>query len=459
MIIKSLSRRARGIGQLFRYLFRQEKVTRNTPRKLEHLLSTAMTTDKAVYIAGIRLSEKDVKYLWSEIQDAKLLSDMKAFKGTVQEFIQQRLIGMRPEIHKESKPFVITHNIRGRSLNSYIHEFEQLDARRMRQSANQTAVNHVILSWANTDAEKITDAMLRKVAQEYIRLRGENNLYVIVKHADVSHTHLHVTVSGTQLNGLSSRISQKEFADIKLAMDEFQKTHFPFLVNSLPNHGGAERGGIARVGSEKIKNADRLLDRNILLGLLETLYAKSTSLEQFLSEIRANGHEPYFRNGRLQGVLFEGERKFRLTPLGYDTEKLQALDLQKKKEEKTLDELQAIRARGGRETVRKLNESLKDVASVDDTIKDMESASLEIAAIRSRKNGREPEQTLEDSGRDFLENAENALQEAEQNNASEVGVETALELDNDENSTIFWDLADDGGDEEYEFQPENNGKV
>jgi hypothetical protein len=241
------------------------------------------------------------------------------------------------------------------------------------------------------------------MGKEYIRLRGENNLYCIVKHEDVLHTHLHITVSGTQLNGQSSRISKKEFADIKLGMDLFQNTHFPNLVNSLPDHGRVDKEKISSAESQKIKRPERTIDKNILVGLLETTYAKATSVEQFLSAIKANGHEPYFRNGRLQGILYEGERKFRLKPLGYDTEKLQALDLQKNKEEKSLNELDKLRTSRGKETVRNISDSIDEKETTNVSSKKEETALQEIEDIRNGKNGRELDMDLDDDSSESTE--------------------------------------------------------
>jgi hypothetical protein len=368
VIIKSLSRKASSggvIGNLFRYLFQEQKVTYRTPKLLFDTLCLYERTGKTVYVAGIRLAPSDVKYLLAEIEDAKLLSELKAFKGTVKEFITERLMAHNPEIAKQGKPLIITHNLRNRSLDGFIKEFERNEASRIHQRSDQTAVYHTILSWSNSDAEKITDAMLREMGKEYIRLRGDNNLFCAVKHAEVTHTHLHFLVSGTSLNGMSSRISKEKFAEIKKGMDAFQKERYPELFNSLPQHGKKE---IDKEAGKNIKRIERTTVRESLLSCLAETYRLSTSTEHFLTQLKEQQIVPYERSGKPTGVTYEGY-KFRFSRLEFDLEKLQKLDVQNAKAEKELQELQAIRA--GKNEVEKQRETRLQSLSFEEITKTM----------------------------------------------------------------------------------------
>jgi hypothetical protein len=136
-----------------------------------------------------------------------------------------------------SRPFIIKHNIRSSTVEGFIKEFEQNLRQRKHKRSDQTIIHHTILSWSQQDTRHITDTMLRRIARKFIQLRGENNLYVGTKHIDRSHIHLHIAVSGNQLNGKSSRLSQKQFAALKKRMDTFQKEQYPQLIHSLPRHG------------------------------------------------------------------------------------------------------------------------------------------------------------------------------------------------------------------------------
>jgi hypothetical protein len=147
--------------------------------------------------------------------------------------------------------------------------------------------------------------------------------------------------SGTKyLTGESNRLSRKEFHELKLAIDRYQQEKFPELVNSLPRHGKSR-------AASKMHEIERLNTRESekqeLLQTIEENYTKAKSLDEFLSLVAAQGHEPYFRNGRLQGIKFEGNRKFRLNRLGYDKEKLAELGVRTVKEQMELEELRNLR--------------------------------------------------------------------------------------------------------------------
>ncbi len=138
---------------------------------------------------------------------------------------------------KNNTPFIIRHNIKSKSVEGFIKEFEKNLLTRKYKRSDQIIIHHSILSWSHKDAIHITDTKLRSIARKFIQLRGVNNLYVGTKHTDRNHIHLHFAVSGNQINGKSSRLSQKEFSNLKKKLDAFQKEKYPELVNSLPRHG------------------------------------------------------------------------------------------------------------------------------------------------------------------------------------------------------------------------------
>jgi hypothetical protein len=250
------------------------------------------------------------------------------------------------EISKDysSQSFIIRHNIRSHAIEGFIKEFKQNESTRIHKRSNQTVLNHFIISFSPGDSQMIDDKKLKAIAKKFIQLRGENNLYVGSKHLDKDHIHLHIAGSGTQINGLSSRISKKQLADLKLELDAFQKEQFPELVNSLPEHGHLLRqnGPIQRVKSPMPDK--RQTNKIGLLKALEGTYGKSTSLDAFLSQLKVLGHEPYFRGGKLAGVKYEGRTKFRLAKLGFEAENLEQFNAFKEKESLELASLQQLRS-------------------------------------------------------------------------------------------------------------------
>jgi hypothetical protein len=172
-------------------------------------------------------------------------------------------------------PFIIRHNIRKNSIEGYIAEFENNFANRRRKAKNQVRLHHTILSWHKADSQFITDRKLKALVREYIRLRGETNLYVGTKHEDRSHCHIHLVMSSHQLNGQSSRISKNEFENLKLQLDSYQREHFPELTHSLPQHG-----------KSKIKNKE--------MGMLRKIKSLRDRANQRQREIDVHQHTKDF---------------------------------------------------------------------------------------------------------------------------------------------------------------------
>jgi len=343
VIIKNLSRKS-GSGQLvryiFKYIFKDEEVQEKEPVSFETTLRSL----------GIQFTEKDIRYLEGEIAEAKLMADFKEKSpdGDYQYYIKNYLLKEAPSAVKEpsnintyGKPFVIKHNIRSNSITGYIKEFQKNESNRLYKRSDQVSIHHTILSWSDRDKANVSAAMLMDIAQEYIRLRGGNNLYVGTVHTDRDHIHLHIAMSGTQLNGRSSRVSKQQFQELKIQLQEYQKLRYPALSNSLPEHGKGSGQKLTKDDLKTVKRNERSSVKNDLLRCLETI--TPTSTEHFLSELQTKGYSPYYRAGRLTGVQHEQGLKFRFSRLPVDLDKLQMLDRQRAKENEELLEIQELR--------------------------------------------------------------------------------------------------------------------
>lgn len=300
---------------------------------------------KQRFYAPVKLSKNDKLNLEKEYQDTRLLSELKSFKGSMKEFIDNKLLkNNKAGGQKDMESIVIKHNIRSRSVNGYIREFQETEALRQHVRKDNVKAFHHIISFNRLDSEHINENMLRDIARHFIELRSDNSLHVGAVHFDRDNTiHMHLIMSGVQYQtGLGNRISRQEFQQLKVEMQKYQIEKYPQLTHSLPEHGKSKNGKTNEHGPEKIKNAERNLDKDNLVALLRTIYEKSTSKEHFLSQINDSGHEVYYRNDRPQGVKFDGDRKFRFSNLGF-TEKLQALELKQSKQEKSLNELEELR--------------------------------------------------------------------------------------------------------------------
>ncbi|MFN8288988.1 MAG: relaxase/mobilization nuclease domain-containing protein [Chitinophagaceae bacterium] len=220
---------------------------------------------------------------------------------------------------------IIRHNVRSRtSIQGFIKEFNQNESYRLVHRKDRVKVFHTIISFAPGDRHLITDEMLKDIAKRYIEERAPNCLWVGSKHEDCDHLHIHLCQSGTMLNGRSAWVSNQKFKSIKLALDRYQRETYPFLVHSLPDYEKTKKQ-TKEVMIERLK-ANRQTNKAVLLETIEKLYAEARSQKEFLAGLKAKGHHVYERNGRPQGILFEGKTKYRFSALGFDQEKIGLLD-------------------------------------------------------------------------------------------------------------------------------------
>ena len=273
----------------------------------------------------------------------------------------------------KQKPIVIRHNVRTRTIDKMAKEFDKNESYRLRKRIDNVKVYHTILSFSNKDKELITEKMIKDIARQYMKLREDKNLFVGTAHFDKDHIHIHLVMSGTKyLTGESNRLSRAQFHQLKLSMDAYQRKKYPELIHSLPMHGRSKEK-LAEKNIQVNRAGGRLSQKETLMKTLESVYAKSKSLDDFLAKLRSKGHEPYYRgkDKRLQGIKFEGDRKFRLTTIGY-LEKVAQLSARQLKEEKTLSELRDLRESriSGREQSdsRELISSEKDVEEKDEGV-------------------------------------------------------------------------------------------
>lgn len=235
---------------------------------------------------------------------------------------------LQGDIVKSKEKFIIKHNVRARTINGFIREFNEQEKYRLVKRKDSIKIFHTIISFGKNDTPLITDKLLKDIGKKFIQERGDNALYVGTKHTDRGHIHLHFCSSGTQLNGRSARVSNQKFRSIKLSLDRYQREKYPFLIHSLPDYEKKKKYNKELL--VPTLKANRQFNKAALLEKLEKIYQRSSSKSEFLSKIKDLGHEPYSRNGKLQGVLFEGKVKHRFSRLGFDQNRLEQLDIGKK---------------------------------------------------------------------------------------------------------------------------------
>lgn len=245
---------------------------------------------------------------------------------------------------KDKPKPILKHNLRSRTSKGWTKEFDRNFESRIHRRSNNIRLHHTIISFSNKDKNQINPELLKDITKKYIELRGKENIYLASSHHDKEHIHLHIVMSSTKLiTGESNRISRQEFKDLKLALDQYQTEKYPELINSLPSHGKSQK---LQLSDPELKLQDRegkLSQKQELLETVQTVYDRSKSLDNFLSELKSEGYKSYSRGGKVYGVEDESGRHYRFKTLGFDLQKLEDLDRKSQEEAMQLQELSSLR--------------------------------------------------------------------------------------------------------------------
>jgi len=246
---------------------------------------------------------------------------------------------------KDNKPKpILKHNLRSRTTKGWTKELDKNFELRMHKRYDNIRLHHTIISFSSKDKKQINLELLKDITKKYIELRGKDNIYLASSHHDKEHIHLHIVMSSTKfITGESNRISRQEFKELKLALDQYQKEKYPELIHSLPAHGKSQK---LQLSNPELKQQDwevKLSQKQQLLETIQTVYSRSKSLDNFLSELKSEGINSYSRGGKVYGVEDEFGKHYRFKTLGFDLKKLEELDRQAQEEVKQLQEIASLR--------------------------------------------------------------------------------------------------------------------
>ena len=78
-------------------------------------------------------------------------------------------------------------------------------------------VYHISLDFAHEDASKITDAMMVEIAREYMQRMGiTNTQYIVSRHTDTEHQHLHIVANRVDNDGNTISDSNDKARNVKI---------------------------------------------------------------------------------------------------------------------------------------------------------------------------------------------------------------------------------------------------
>ena len=185
-----------------------------------------------------------------------------------------------------------TTGVRSTLANDIAHDFN-LQAS-MRPNV-QKAVCHTILSFSANDAERLTDAMMVKIANEYLEKMGyADTQSLIVRHSDRQHPHLHICIN---------RIGN----DGKTISDRNEKYRSTKICRELTERYGLTIGeGKQKVNRSRLRGEDKL--RYEIFDAIKAVLPQSKNWKVFVAGLEQQGITTHFKTKGntdvIQGIIF-----------------------------------------------------------------------------------------------------------------------------------------------------------
>lgn len=227
--------------------------------------------------------------------------------------------------NKEKRSFVITHNLKGNTINQWEKQFKENEIFRIRKRTDSVLYTHEIISFHKDDAKNISLDKLENMARAYIQKRNINGMFVAVPHFDKEHYHIHICASGLEYHtGKALRMTKAEFQKLKKDIQNYQIEYFPELSKSIVKHEKGKNLQTEKEYQYKLRTG-RATEKEQITGMLKTCYKASNSKDDFYKKLNECGLKTYIRSGKTTGVVF-GNHKFRLNRLGFTEERLEELN-------------------------------------------------------------------------------------------------------------------------------------
>lgn len=160
----------------------------------------------------------------------------------------------------------------------------------------QKPVCHTILSFSTHDSDRLTDAIMVKIANEYLHEMGYGNTQsLIVRHSDRQHPHLHICIN---------RIGN----DGKTISDRNEKYRSTKICRELTERYGLTLGeGKKAVNRQQLRGEDKL--RYEIFDAIKAVLPQSKNWKDFVAGLNKQGITTRFKTKGntdvVQGIIFE----------------------------------------------------------------------------------------------------------------------------------------------------------
>ena len=195
--------------------------------------------------------------------------------------------------HKGKVKVLQANGVRNSFPNDIAYDFN-LQAS-MRPSV-QKPVCHTILSFSAHDSERLTDATMVKIANEYLHEMGYGDTQsLIVRHSDRQHPHLHICIN---------RIGN----DGKTISDRNEKYRSTKICRELTERYGLTLGeGKKAVNRHRLRGEDKL--RYEIFDAIKTALLHSKNWKDFVADLERQGIATRFKTKGntdvVQGIIFK----------------------------------------------------------------------------------------------------------------------------------------------------------
>ena len=160
----------------------------------------------------------------------------------------------------------------------------------------QKPVCHTILSFSASDAERLTDDVMVKIANGYLEKMGYGNTQsLIVRHSDRQHPHLHICINRIDNDG-------------KTISDRNEKYRSTKICRELTERCGLTLGeGKKAVNRHRLRGEDKL--RYEIFDGIKAVLPKSNNWKDFVADLERQGIATRFKTkgytNVVQGIIFE----------------------------------------------------------------------------------------------------------------------------------------------------------
>jgi hypothetical protein len=157
-------------------------------------------------------------------------------------------------------------------------------------------VAHISLDFSMQDKARLTDEFMVGVAQEYMKKMGyENTQYIIVRHQDTDHPHVHLLINRIDNNGKRITDQKEKLRSTKVCM-ELTRAHGFYIASGKEN-----------VKRHRLKEPDR--SKYEIYHALKSVVPKCRNWQELKAELIKSGITTEFcgngSTGKIQGVRFE----------------------------------------------------------------------------------------------------------------------------------------------------------